>query len=142
GECYAGARCHGATGIGLERITMIDHYQDREIHEEISVALRAANSRRFSGSHCLCHGSLGNFETLLEAEKRLHETWLADAIRSYFAEILASIREYGWRCGVPLGVDTPGLMVGTAGIGYGLLRLAYPDRIPSVLCLSSPRGAI
>lgn len=142
GESYAGAWCHGAPGIGLARILMLEHYQDREIHEEISVALRAANSRRFSGSHCLCHGGLGNFETVLEAEKRLREPWLTDAVRRYPAEIMASIQEYGWRCGVPLGVDTPGLMVGTAGIGYGLLRLAYSDRIPSVLSLSSPRPGI
>jgi lantibiotic modifying enzyme len=26
-----------------------------------------------------------------------------------------------------------GLMVGLAGIGYGLLRAAYPERVPAVL---------
>lgn len=139
GESYAGAWCHGAPGIGLGRIAMLDDYEDPVIHEEVSVALQAAYSRRFSGSHCLCHGGLGNFETVLEAEKKLLEPWLKDALRQYPAEILASFREHGWRCGVPLGVDTPGLMVGTAGIGYELLRVAYPERIPSVLLLAPPR---
>jgi len=32
-----------------------------------------------------------------------------------------------------------GLMTGLAGIGYGLLRLANPDRVPSVLVLEPPR---
>lgn len=136
GESYAGAWCHGAPGVGLGRTAMLDQYEDPAIHGEISVALEAAYNRRFSGSHCLCHGGLGNFETVLEAEKKLPEPWLKDALRKYPAEILASLREHGWRCGVPLGVDTPGLMVGTAGIGYGLLRLAYPKRIPSVLLLA------
>lgn len=139
GESYAGAWCHGAPGIGLGRIAMLDDYQDSAIHEEISVAIQGAYSRRFSGSHCLCHGGLGNFETVLQAERKLREPWLKDAICKYRAEILASLREHGWRCGVPLGVDTPGLMVGTAGIGYGLLRLAHPQRIPSVQILAPPR---
>jgi lantibiotic modifying enzyme len=35
-------------------------------------------------------------------------------------------------------VETPGLMTGVAGIGYGLLRLAAPLRVPSVLALAPP----
>jgi hypothetical protein len=30
-------------------------------------------------------------------------------------------------------------MMGLAGIGYGLLRLGAPDRVPSVLTLEAPR---
>ncbi len=29
-------------------------------------------------------------------------------------------------------------MTGLAGIGYGLLRAAWPDRVPSVLLLDTP----
>jgi hypothetical protein len=32
-------------------------------------------------------------------------------------------------------------MNGFAGIGYGLLRLAEPERVPSVLRLEGPGGA-
>jgi lantibiotic modifying enzyme len=32
-------------------------------------------------------------------------------------------------------VPTPGLISGLAGIGYGLLRLAFATRVPSVLLL-------
>jgi len=35
-------------------------------------------------------------------------------------------------------VESPGLLTGLAGIGYGLLRLAEPTRIPSVLVLAPP----
>ncbi|HSN89572.1 MAG TPA: lanthionine synthetase LanC family protein, partial [Thermoanaerobaculia bacterium] len=48
---------------------------------------------------------------------------------------VSSLRQ-GWRCGVPLAVETPGLMTGLAGIGHGLLRLAHPGRIPSLLTLA------
>jgi lantibiotic modifying enzyme len=36
-------------------------------------------------------------------------------------------------CGVPGNVATPGLLTGQAGIGYGLLRLAAPHQVPSIL---------
>ena len=54
------------------------------------------------------------------------------------AVTLESIRQNGWICGVPSGVETPGLMQGLAGIGYGLLRLADPQRTPSVLAVEPP----
>jgi lantibiotic modifying enzyme len=50
------------------------------------------------------------------------------------------IDRHGPLCATPGGVETPGLMLGLAGIGYGLLRLADPDRVPSVLALEAPRS--
>ena len=55
--------------------------------------------------------------------------------------VLESLERDGWLCGVPEGVETPGLMTGLAGIGYGLLRLADPGRVPSVLAFEGPRRA-
>ena len=54
------------------------------------------------------------------------------------ASVLDSINKHGWLCGIPMGVETPGLMTGLAGIGYGLLRLAEPERVPPVLTLGPP----
>jgi lantibiotic modifying enzyme len=51
------------------------------------------------------------------------------------AAIEENISTSGWLCGTPQAVDTPGLMTGIAGIGYGLLRAAQPDRVPCVLVL-------
>ena len=41
-------------------------------------------------------------------------------------------------CSSESALSPPGLMVGLAGIGYGLLRLAYPEQVPSVLVLAPP----
>jgi class II lanthipeptide synthase len=38
-------------------------------------------------------------------------------------------------CGTPGGVPTPGLLRGLAGVGYGLLRAGFTERVPSVLFL-------
>ena len=39
-------------------------------------------------------------------------------------------------------VETPGLLSGLAGIGFGLLRAARPELVPSVLALEPPRGEV
>jgi lantibiotic modifying enzyme len=46
---------------------------------------------------------------------------------------LADLDRRGCMTGAPGGVETPGLMVGLAGIGHGLLRFVAPDRVPCVL---------
>jgi lantibiotic modifying enzyme len=43
------------------------------------------------------------------------------------------MQTHGWLSGAPLGAETPGLMMGLAGMGYGLLSLAQPDVFPTLL---------
>jgi lantibiotic modifying enzyme len=102
------------------------------------VALATTLARGFGKNHCLCHGDLGNVELLLEAGRRLGAPeWTEKAYR-IAGGVLADIASSGWRLGMPRGAEPPGLMVGLAGIGYGLLRLADPDAVPSVLLLAGP----
>lgn len=75
---------------------------------------------------------------LILASQILQETHLYNQLNHNASRLLASIDKNGWLCGVPLGVETPGLMIGLAGIGYGLLRLADPVRVPSILVLDPP----
>ncbi len=135
---YAIAWCHGAPGIGLARILMLENYADHEIHAEIAAAVKSTLDRNLGINYCLCHGDLGNYETLMHALPLVHDPALRERIGRLPAQILAGIREHGWRCGVPLAVETPGLMVGVAGIGYGLLRVARPTQVPPVLALAAP----
>jgi lantibiotic modifying enzyme len=86
----------------------------------------------------LCHGDLGNVELLFQAGIQLKEPGLLVEVQHLAGRIMASIATYGWRCGITQGVETPGLMAGLAGIGYGLLRLARPQGVPSVLTLDTP----
>ena len=138
GEKFTAAWCHGAPGIGLARLRALRYLDDAEIRLEIDAALRTTSKQGFGGNHSLCHGDLGNLELLLEAGRMLVEPqWLAQAGRRA-AMILESIDKDGWLCGIPLGVESPGLMTGLAGIGYGLLRLAEPARVPAVLVLDPP----
>ena len=136
------AWCHGAPGIGLARLRSLPHLDDAEIRSEINTALKTTLTRGFGGNHSLCHGDLGNLELLLQASQTLDDPQWKTQVDRLAAIILESIDKHGWLCGVPLGVETPGLMTGLAGIGYGLLRLAEPERVPSVLVLEPPKNKL
>jgi type 2 lantibiotic biosynthesis protein LanM len=130
--------CHGAPGIALTRLRALQHVDGETIRNDIEAALDTTLSHGFRGDHSLCHGSLGNIESLLQAGESLERDPWSGNVSRLSGEILQSIHDHGWSCGVPLGVESPGLMTGLAGIGYGLLRLAEPSSIPSILTLEPP----
>jgi type 2 lantibiotic biosynthesis protein LanM len=132
------AWCHGAPGIGLARLAALPCLEDPQIGAEIEAALASTLRRGFGMNHSLCHGDLGNLELLLHARRRPEGHHLQSHIDRLAAQVLAGIRRQGCLCGVPEGLETPGLMTGLSGIGYGLLRLADPESIPSVLTLERP----
>jgi type 2 lantibiotic biosynthesis protein LanM len=129
--------CHGAPGIGLARLAGLRYADDSNIRDDIARAVHTALRYGFGRNHSLCHGDLGNLELLASAAARVNEPGLRSSVACFAAGILRSIREHGWRCGVPLQVETPGLMMGLAGIGDGLLRIAEPS-LPSILMLQAP----
>ena len=129
------AWCHGAAGIGLARLACAPHIGYAEVSDEIETALATTVRDGFGTSHCQCHGDLGNLELLLQGARVLGRPALREQAGSLAQAVLESIEEHSWICGVALGTETPGMLVGLAGIGYGMLRVASPDRVPSVLTL-------
>ncbi|HXO28227.1 MAG TPA: type 2 lanthipeptide synthetase LanM family protein [Thermoanaerobaculia bacterium] len=130
--------CHGAPGIGLSRAIILRHENLPGIDEELDTAVRTTLARGFGRNHSLCHGDLGNMELLLTANALRPALRLGADIDRLTAQIVEDIERHGWRCGLPMGIETPGLMVGVSGIGYGMLRLAAPEQLPSVLTLAPP----
>ncbi len=141
---YFYAWCHGAPGIGLSRLgllDLLDESADQDtLRAEVQAAVRATLVHGFGMNHGLCHGDLGNLDIVLQAADRLDEPSWREAGLDLAARLLTDLEKHGWRGGIGTGILQPGLMTGLAGIGYGLLRLADPKRVPSILRFDLPPG--
>jgi lantibiotic modifying enzyme len=86
----------------------------------------------------VCHGEFGVLEALAVLADRGDEQARATLHRraARLPDPVASGAAYS---GTPGAVPTPGLLHGLAGVGYGLLRVAFPEQVPSVLTLESSR---
>ncbi|MER6332199.1 lanthionine synthetase LanC family protein, partial [Streptomyces sp. NPDC001034] len=85
----------------------------------------------------LAQGALGTLEALAVLAER-GDAQAAEALSLRTGQALAFVEAQGHRCATPDHVPSPGLLTGLSGIGYGLLRLAHPDTVPSVLLLGHP----
>ncbi len=136
------AWCHGAPGIGLARLDALGSSDDAELASDLAAALASTARCGFGSNDSLCHGDLGNLELFVRAHELGYRGEWEDALATHSSRLVTRLQEGHWRCGVPGGVETPGLMTGLAGIGYGLLRIAAPERVPSLLALEAPRVTI
>ncbi|GAA4010901.1 type 2 lanthipeptide synthetase LanM family protein [Allokutzneria multivorans] len=130
------AWCHGAPGVGLARAHALDVLP--EVRAELDIAVATTTANGLDLNHSLCHGSLGNLELLLRSARVLADDAVLERTYRIAGGVLDDLAANGWACGVPGGVETPGLMNGLAGIGLGLLRLGAPDQVPAVLTLCPP----
>ena len=82
----------------------------------------------------LYQGVLGMLEPLLALAERGHGA-VHEALVRRAGGLLGLIEQQGHQCATPENVPSPGLLNGLSGIGYGLLRLAFPQAVPSVVLL-------
>ena len=135
------AWCHGAPGIGLSRLRVFDLLADEDCKQEAAIAVTTTytNIRQTleggQGNFSLCHGLAGNTELLLMAAHSFNNPGLLEFAKQVG---FAGIDRYGnkenpWPCGVMGAGESPGLLLGLAGIGYFYLRLADAVNTPSIL---------
>jgi lantibiotic modifying enzyme len=120
--------CSGAAGLLLARIAPLAE------DSGLDAAVRALAERPVPRDLSACHGELGLAEALtVLAASGSKAAYRARRHRAGL--ILDLISRHGPYCGTPGGIATPGLLNGLAGIGYGLLRLGFAERVPSALLL-------
>ena len=129
------AWCNGAAGIGIARGEWVDLDADLAWDHAAAVATLARPER---GLDHLCCGALGRVELLLSAGLHTGDEGLVQTARGRAAAVVRRADRNGdfrlaWYD--PINVQHAGLFRGTSGIGYELLRLALPTRVPSVLAL-------
>jgi hypothetical protein len=140
---YMSAWCHGGPGIGLSRLRAWEALGDPAYLADARAAVQATQGSLEDPrmNYSLCHGRGGNAETLMVAARVLGEPELLERPRAVAMEGWEAYEAQGlrWPCGTMQGVPDPGLLLGEAGIGMFLLRLARPET-PSVLVVT-PEGA-
>ncbi|WP_165960393.1 type 2 lanthipeptide synthetase LanM family protein [Actinocrispum wychmicini] len=120
--------CSGLAGLAVARAA-VDPEPDHIVR-----AARLLADRPVLRDLSLCHGELGIAEALTVLSAQMPSaSVIAAAARRRAGLVLDAIDRYGPTCGTPGAVSSPGLLNGLAGIGYGLLRLGFSDRVPSVL---------
>ncbi|HIK03536.1 MAG TPA: type 2 lantipeptide synthetase LanM family protein [Trichormus sp. M33_DOE_039] len=128
--------CHGAPGIGLARLGGLSILETEEIHQDIDIALQTTQKYGLQNVDHLCCGNFGRMEVLLVAAKKLGQESLRTVAQQQAAWVVARAEQmsaYQLFPNLPSHVFSPSFFQGNSGIGYELLRLAYPDVLPSVL---------
>jgi type 2 lantibiotic biosynthesis protein LanM len=140
---YGVAWCHGAPGIGLARLRAYQLTRDPAYLAQAEAALRTTGAllRQSAwgqqGSFSLCHGMAGNAALFVYASQVLESAEHKALAEQVGLQGIERYQKGGlpWPCGVRGGGETPGFMLGLAGIAWFYLRLYDPAETPSVLIL-------
>ena len=136
---YGLSWCHGAPGIALSRSYIADIWQSSELQLQNQAALDTTYRHTLSMSRetasmpnfSLCHGMCGNADILLESSNDEHRA-LAYTIGTLGIQRYHNA-QLPWPGGISGNRETPGMMMGLAGIGYYYLRLSDPGTFATVL---------
>lgn len=128
--------CYGAAGIGLARLGGLTVLDTPAVRQELEVALSTTLASGLPSLDNLCCGNFGRIEFLLASAQRLQRPDLLVTAQRQVSTLVRRAAQQGdfhLLAHLPRQASHPGLFQGYAGIGYELLRLAAPGRIPSVL---------
>jgi type 2 lantibiotic biosynthesis protein LanM len=128
--------CHGAPGIGLGRLGGLDVLDTPSIRQDIEVALQTTQAAGLTSVDNLCCGNFGRLDLLITASQRLNQPHLLQVAWQWAGALVRHARQkssFHFLHQLPRQAYNPGLFTGGAGIGYECLRLAFPERFPSVL---------
>jgi type 2 lantibiotic biosynthesis protein LanM len=136
-EQFMTSWCHGAPGIALARLGALDTLDTPWIREDVGNALATTRAYGLAPLDHVCCGNLGRVEVLLYAFQKLgDEALLDEAVRLATTVVRRSQYTGSYRWVLPdSDAFDPSFFTGAAGVGYTLLRLALPDRLPCVLLL-------
>jgi len=142
GPSYPISWCHGAPGIGLDRLRAYEIFGDPALRVDAEIAMRSTAPLLTyvkGANYSLCHGIGGNADLAILASVILDNPTHMALPKQVGQQGIEEIerQDLRWPCGVTEGDQTPNLMLGTAGIGYFYLRLYDPLNVPSVLIVQA-----
>jgi type 2 lantibiotic biosynthesis protein LanM len=128
--------CHGAPGIALGRLGCLSINPSEQIQSDVAIALQTTHQTSFQEIDQICCGNLGRMEAMLVAGAKLNNPRYqqnAQELATQVCNRVSKVGAYSLLGNLPKSIFSPCFFQGTAGIGYHLLRLAYPHILPSVL---------
>lgn len=127
--------CHGAPGIALSRLEILDIEDTSAIREELGIALETTRAQKLTMADHVCCGNMGRAEILFQAARTLQsDDLLEEAMRLALRVRNKASDSYDFHWQLPQGFD-PGFFTGASGIGYAFLRLAEPS-LPCILAMN------
>ncbi len=134
--------CNGAPGIALGRMGVIRFIDDPALRSDLENALRITRALPESTDDRLCCGSFGRIDVLHSAGLLLDRLQLSEHARELGLRVLR--RSSGNKFLFPSQNQHfpedqihSSLFMGLAGVGYTLLRLRYPQMLPTLLMLET-----
>lgn len=122
--------CHGASGIGLSKIRLLDIVNTKE---DVERAYKTVINKGLNiNGDSLCHGNFGNIDFIIEYDKKFNNN--EDNRLLCVVKDLIKDRNLKYKNGIVQEFETVNFMLGLSGIAYELLRL-YDNGIPSILLL-------
>ena len=141
-QSYLRTWCHGAPGIGLARLASRHILDNPMVETDIRNAIHATreSSMNMGVRDHLCCGDMGLADILLYfAVKTGNRDLLIESGKkaSRVLQVAEKTGYYNLLLGLGENMINPGFFQGISGIGYALLRQAYPEKFPSILIFES-----
>ena len=128
--------CHGAPGIGMARLAGQKIFNNDSVGSDISSAIETTKQKLLGARDYLCCGNMGRIEVLLYASLKMNDPELLKVVMDGAVQIIARAEKngnYNILTGEAEEFFNPGFFRGISGIGYEFIRMAYPEKFPSVL---------
>ncbi|MEI6174215.1 MAG: type 2 lanthipeptide synthetase LanM family protein [Bacteroidota bacterium] len=136
GPNFISSWCHGAPGIALARLASQHLLDNTAIQKNILDALETTKETPLTDRDHLCCGNLGIADILLYSAIQTGKQELSALALQRASQVVSRAAKNGRYSLFPNAGDdffNPGFFQGVSGIGYELLRLAWPEKMPSVL---------
>jgi len=130
--------CHGLSSIAIGRLATLPFYDDSSFKSEIDRGVRHILDGDELIDSCLCHGLAGNTEMLMRFGGYLEDDEVIDKSNNMLTNLAQDVQKLKNSDYMPLHGRYAGLLCGLAGMGWTLLRAAFPGKLPSILTLDPP----
>ncbi|MEI6455684.1 MAG: type 2 lanthipeptide synthetase LanM family protein [bacterium] len=127
--------CHGAPGVGLARLAGSPLLNNETISANILAAKNTTLKAPLRYADHLCCGNFGRIEFLLRCAREGNDLQLRKVVYEMAGRVIRQAEKKGhfYLFSAKDDFFNPGFFQGVSGIGYEMLRLAFPEKTPSVL---------